>query len=212
VLVSTQPDRHEQEQVNPWESREVAEAWRVMAGAHARAFGSATERLLDLADIKPGMRVLDVAAGTGEQTLAAARRLGSTGAILATDASATMLEVARDAFQQAGLTTVETLVMDAQHLDLEPTSFDAAISRFGVMLMPDPHKALEAIRRALRPSAKLAARYGRRQRRTRSSPFRFRSCSVAGSCRPPSRGSPGCSRWATRRQSRTCSDGADFAM
>ena len=59
--------------------------------------------------------------------------------------------------RQEGFSNVETLVADAQRLDLPPASFDAAISRFGVMLLPAPQEALAAIHRALKPDGKLAA-------------------------------------------------------
>src|SRR6266496_2734018 len=68
-----------------------------------------------------------------------------------------MLDVARDVLREAGLTNVETRVVDAQRLDLPASSFDAAISRFGVMLIPDPDAALARIRHALKDGARLAA-------------------------------------------------------
>src|SRR4051812_6008008 len=87
----------------------------------------ATELMLDLARIGPGSRVLDVAAGTGDQSLRAARRVGPTGSVVATDIAPSMLEVAAQAIRDAGLTNVETRVMDAQQLDFEAGVFDAAI-------------------------------------------------------------------------------------
>src|SRR6266545_3239828 len=66
------------------------------------------------AGVRAGSRVLDVAAGTGEQTLVAARRVGPTGQVLATDIAAGMLDVAAEEVRKAGLTNVETRVMDAQ--------------------------------------------------------------------------------------------------
>jgi SAM-dependent methyltransferase len=140
-----------------WESRETAEAWRQMRELDRGVFAAATERMLDLASIGAGDRVLDVAAGTGGQTLPAARRVGPTGFVLATDISASMLAVAADVLRQEGWSNVETLVADAQRLDLPPDSFDAAISRFGVMLVPAHQDALAAIRHALKPGGKLAA-------------------------------------------------------
>jgi SAM-dependent methyltransferase len=113
--------------------------------------------MLDLARIQVGGRVLDVAAGTGEQTLLAARRVGPNGFVLATDVSARMLAVAAEAARQVGLTNIETRLMDARTLDLEPESFDAAISRVALMLIPERAKALTGICRALRPGGKLAA-------------------------------------------------------
>jgi ubiquinone/menaquinone biosynthesis C-methylase UbiE len=155
-MTSDRPERHEAGAMMEWESREVAEAWRQMRAQDAGVFAAATERMLDLAGIGAGDRVLDVAAGTGAQTLAAARRVGPTGSVLATDISASMLAVAADVLQEEGWSNIETLVADAQRLDLPPDSFDAAISRFGVMLIPAHQEALAAIRHALKPGGKLA--------------------------------------------------------
>src|SRR5215207_5519090 len=157
AMMSDQPERDEVGLVMEWESREVAEAWRQMRAQDAGVFAAATERMLDLASVGTGDHVLDVAAGTGEQTLAATRRVGPTGSVLATDISASMLAVAADVLRQEGWSNVETLVADAQRLDLPPDSFDAAISRFGVMLIPAHQEALSAIRRALKPGGKLTA-------------------------------------------------------
>ena len=140
-----------------FQSREVAEAWRRGEAERDAVFRAANELMLDLAGVGPGRRVLDVAAGTGAQTLHAARRVGPSGYVLATDISASMLELAAESAREAGLANVETRAMDAQRLDLEPDSFDAAISRNGLMLMPDVQAALQAIRRILRPGGKLAA-------------------------------------------------------
>jgi ubiquinone/menaquinone biosynthesis C-methylase UbiE len=113
--------------------------------------------MLDLAGVGADYRVLDVAAGTGEQTLAAARRVGSSGVVLATDIAAQMLALAAEAATHAGLRNVETRVLDARNLDLEPESFDAAISRLALMLIPERAKALAGIRRSLKPGKKFAA-------------------------------------------------------
>ena len=156
-MTSDRPERDAAGAMMEWESRETAEAWRQMRALDGGVFAAATERMLDLAGVGAGDRVLDVAAGTGEQTLAAARRVGPTGSVLATDISASMLAVAADVLRQEGWSNVETLVADAQRLDLPPDSFDAAISRFGVMLIPAHQEALSAIRRALKPGGKLAA-------------------------------------------------------
>ncbi len=156
-MTNDRPERAEAGAIMGWESREAAEAWRQMRARDGGVFAAATARMLDLAGVAAGGRVLDVAAGTGEQTLAAARRVGPTGSILATDISASMLAVAADVLRQEGWTNVETLVADARRLELPPNSFDAAISRFGVMLIPAHQEALSAIRGALKPGGKLAA-------------------------------------------------------
>ncbi len=155
-MTSARPGRDEVGTIMEWESREAAEAWRQMRARDGGVFSAATERMLDLASVGAGDRVLDVAAGTGEQTLAAARRVGPAGSVLATDISASMLAVAADVLRQEGWSNVATLVADAQRLDLGPDAFDAAISRFGIMLIPAHQEALSAIRRALKPGARLA--------------------------------------------------------
>jgi ubiquinone/menaquinone biosynthesis C-methylase UbiE len=139
-------------------SAEAAEGWRRSAAARAQVLAPITERMLDLAGITLGNRVLDVAAGTGEQTLLAARRIGANGSVLATDIAARMLAGAAEAARQAGLgNNVETRVLDARRLDLEPASFDGAISRLALMLIPERNKALAGIHRALKPGKKFAA-------------------------------------------------------
>ena len=156
-MANGRPERDEAVGAMRWESREVAEAWRERWSMHEAALGAATERMLDLAGVAVGGRVLDVAAGTGEQTLAAARRVGPAGSVLATDVSADMLAVAADVMRREGWGNVETLVADARRLALKPGSFDAAISRFGVMLVPTAGDALAAIHRTLKPGGRLAA-------------------------------------------------------
>ena len=140
-----------------WGSREAAAEWLRGAAARAEAFGPATERMLDLANIRVGSRVLDVGAGAGDQTLAAARRVGPTGFVLATDISTSMLEIAATLAREAGLSNVGAQAMDAQDLELEADSFDAVISRNALMLIPDVHKALTEIRRVLRSGGRSAA-------------------------------------------------------
>ena len=75
-------------------SREAVEGWRRGAATRAQAAAVATETMLNMANIASGSRVLDVAAGTGEQTILAARRVGPTGSMLATDIAAEMLTIA----------------------------------------------------------------------------------------------------------------------
>jgi ubiquinone/menaquinone biosynthesis C-methylase UbiE len=93
--------------------------------------------MLDLAGIRSGHRVLDVAAGTGEQTLMAARRVGPHGFVLATDIADRMLAYLDEAARSEGLTNVQTRLMDARALQLEPESFHAAICRLALMLIPE---------------------------------------------------------------------------
>src|SRR5918997_6482402 len=97
-----------------WESREAAETWRRGGAVRTAVLGPVTELMLDLAGVGPGARVLDVATGTGEQTLEAAHRVGPGGKVLAIDISASMVEATSEAAREAGLANVSTRVMDAQ--------------------------------------------------------------------------------------------------
>jgi ubiquinone/menaquinone biosynthesis C-methylase UbiE len=138
-------------------SSEVAEEWRRGKALRDEVNAPANEMMLDLANLRAGSTVLDVAAGTGDQTLLAARRVGPTGYVLATDLSTSMLNVAADAARKAGLTNVETRVMDAENLDFDANSFDAVICRMGLMLFSNPVKALIAMHRVVKPMGKAVA-------------------------------------------------------
>ena len=139
-----------------WGRKESADWWSAGQARRQETLGAATEMMLDMAGVQRGSRVLDVAAGTGESTLMAARRVGPMGHVLAADHSASMLQVAAEAAQREGLTNVETRVMNAEDLTLESDSFDAAISRIALMLFPNPVKALTEMRRVVRPGGKVS--------------------------------------------------------
>ncbi|HYI62894.1 MAG TPA: class I SAM-dependent methyltransferase [Acidimicrobiales bacterium] len=139
-----------------WE--DAADAWHRWGPTLEAWLGHATERMLDTAGVTSGSRVLDVAAGAGGQSLAAARRAGPSGRVVATDISPTILSYAAKAAAEAGLTTVETLEADGETLDgLAPGSFDAVISRVGLIYFPDQQQALAGMRRALRDGGRVAA-------------------------------------------------------
>jgi SAM-dependent methyltransferase len=134
----------------------AAEPWYRWGPTLERWLGEATELMLDLAHVEAGRRVLDVAAGAGGQTLAAARRVGPGGRVLATDISENILAFARDAAAQAGLHNIETAVLDGEALDVEAAAFDAVISRLGFIYFPDQAAAFAGMRRALAPGGRLA--------------------------------------------------------
>lgn len=119
--------------------------------------GAATDMMLDQAGVRHGSRVLDVAAGAGGQTLAAAARSGPEGLVLATDISRLQVERVRANAIAHGATHVYAIVADAEQLDGEPGAFDAAICRLGLMLLPDVAAALHGIRTSLRPGGRLSA-------------------------------------------------------
>jgi len=139
-----------------WRLKESADWWSAGQAARQQIYGAATEMMLDLAGVQAGSRVLDVAAGTGESTLMAARRVGPVGYVLAADVSASMLNVAAEAARKEDLTNVETRVMNAETLALDAESFNAVICRIALMLFPNPAKALTEMRRVVKPEGKVA--------------------------------------------------------
>jgi SAM-dependent methyltransferase len=137
--------------------QDAAKAWNDWGMVLRSWLGPATEIMLDMAGVGPGSHVLDVAAGAGEQSLTAADRVGSTGRVLATDISSNILDFAAENARAAGYSNLETLVADGEALGLPPQSFDAAISRVGLIYFPDQQRALAGVRAALKPGARFAA-------------------------------------------------------
>lgn len=156
AAASFDPEKFRATTRTQWEA--AAEAWDRWSPLLARWLGPATDAMVDAAGVGPGARVLDIAAGAGEQTLVAARRAGATGYVLATDISPGILRYARAAAEKAGLANVETRELDGERHDQLPAgSFDAAISRVGLIYFPDQQRALAGIRHALRPGGRFAA-------------------------------------------------------
>ena len=136
----------------------AAEAWHRWGPFLGEWLGPATERMLDLADVKTGSRVLDVAAGAGEQTLRVAHRVGPVGHVLATDISPAILEYAAATAREAGLSQVATRELDGEVLDELPAeAFDAVISRVGLIYFPDQQKALVGMKHVLKPGGRIGA-------------------------------------------------------
>lgn len=137
---------------------DAADAWHRWGPTLETWLGPATEAMLDGAGIATGSKVLDVAAGAGGQSLAAARRAGAGGRVLATDISPEILTYAAKAAAEAGVTNIDTLEADGEALDtLVAGSFDAVISRVGLIYFPDQQAALAGMRRALREGGRIAA-------------------------------------------------------
>lgn len=135
----------------------AAEAWYRWSPLLHQWLGNATDKMLDMAGIAIGSRVLDVAAGAGEQSVAAARKAGPSGYVLATDISPDILVFAQKLAKESGLNNLETQVMDGEDLPLQEATFDAVISRVGLIYFPDQQKALREMLRVLKPGGRAAA-------------------------------------------------------
>src|SRR3954462_8961237 len=107
-----------------WDSAAVG--WMEWSEFNDRADRHISERLVELAGVGSGSRVLDVAAGLGEPALTAARKVGPDGSVVATDISPAMLAHARERAAAAGVANIEFTECEASKLDLPAASFDAA--------------------------------------------------------------------------------------
>lgn len=132
-----------------------AAGWNEHAPQIRAWLATATEAMLDMAAIGPRSRVLDVAAGSGDQTLDIAERVGPGGYVLATDLSPAILALAHGNAERAGHRNVETKVADGERLPVDDASFDAAVCRLGLMFFPDPLQGLREMHRATRPGGRV---------------------------------------------------------
>lgn len=149
------PVKYKQTTHDQWQAS--AEAWYRWSPTLNQWLGKATDTMLDMADIQTGHRVLDIAAGAGEQSITTAKRVGEAGYVLATDISSNILEYAKQMATQSGINNIETKVMDGENLEVGDETFDAVISRVGLIYFPDQQRALKEMLRVLKPGGKVAA-------------------------------------------------------
>jgi len=132
-----------------------AKTWYAQREALLAASRPVHEWLVRNVAPKPGERLLEIAAGPGDTGFLAAPLLGK-GRLVSTDLAPAMVEAARSRGAELGIDNADYRVLDAQAMDLDDASFDAAICRWGFMLMPDPAQALRETRRVLKPGGRLA--------------------------------------------------------
>jgi SAM-dependent methyltransferase len=182
-------DSYRKESLENW--NQTASGWEARREWVMSATAPVTNWLVEKIDAQPGETVLEIAAGTGDLGLRIAKQLGGEGRVLSTDFSPGMLDVARRQGSSIGLENVDYLVLDAEKMDLADGSVDAAVCRFGYMLMADPAAALGETRRVLRDGGRLACAVW-------STPDRNPWAAVAGMTLvqlghmpPPEQGAPG---------------------
>jgi len=129
----------------------ASEKWKTKSAAMGR---DVTQALVEYARPQPGMKVLDLATGTGEPAISLASRVAPGGHVTALDLSPELLEIAADRARQRGLTNFTTQQADAHHLPYADASFDLISSRFGVMFFRDCAQAMREAHRVLKPAAR----------------------------------------------------------
>lgn len=134
----------------------AAPGWAKWESALMGAAAPATEQMLDAANVKAGMQVLDLACGAGSQTIQAARRVGPSGRVFANDIASKMLSFVAANTANAGLKNVETLHGPAEDLAESGLRVGAAICRLGLMLFRSPQDALAGVRAVLHENGRLA--------------------------------------------------------
>ncbi len=113
--------------------------------------------MLDMTVLRAGERVLDVACGTGLVSFRVIDAVGDNGAVVGTDISGEMVEAARRLAAERGVRNARFERFDAEDLKLGDEPFDAALCGLGMMYVPDPVKALQEMRRLLKPGGRAAA-------------------------------------------------------
>jgi ubiquinone/menaquinone biosynthesis C-methylase UbiE len=133
-----------------------AAGWNKWWPTFERAAQKVSDRLVALADVRSGARVLDIATGNGEPAVTAARVAGASGHVTGVDQSPGMLAIARERAKTLGLKNLEFVESDAEAMTLAAANFDACVCRWGLMFMPDVSAVLRTLRRALKPGAGFA--------------------------------------------------------
>jgi ubiquinone/menaquinone biosynthesis C-methylase UbiE len=137
-----------------WSS--VARGWSAHAAFVDERGAGVTERMLASSAPVRGDRVLELACGPGGPGFAAAALVGPGGAVVVSDVAAEMTAIAARRAAALGLHSVQTRVLDLEHIDEPDGSYDVVLCREGLMLVPDPAQAAREIRRVLRPGGRVA--------------------------------------------------------
>jgi SAM-dependent methyltransferase len=151
---SIDADEFRDKQRDQWNG--AAAGWNEWSEFIDRHVGVVSDRLVEAAGIKEGDRVLDVACGYGEPSLTAARKVGPEGSVIATDISAEMLNFGRERAAANGVENIEFMHSDANSLDFPHESFDAAVSRWGIIFEPDGEGTAANVRGFLKPGGRFA--------------------------------------------------------
>jgi len=149
-------ERFREKLTQEWTDAETVNAWRKWHPKMTPFMRGATEAVLEAAQLKPGMRVLDLASGVGEPAIAIAEAVGPAGHVTGTDVGPGMIAFAAEVAKKKGLGNIEFRVADVESLPFSDNSFDVVSSRFGVMFFVDQVKAFRECVRVLKPGGRVS--------------------------------------------------------
>ncbi|MDQ4015958.1 MAG: class I SAM-dependent methyltransferase [Thermoproteota archaeon] len=173
-----------------WNS--VAPGWRKWWAMFEDGAQTLSDKLVELAELKPHHRVLDIATGIGEPALTAARKVRPNGQVIGTDISSEMVAIARERAKEVGLDAVAVFEdIDAENYLYPSSSFNAVISRWGLMFLPNLTSTLQKIRASLVPDGILSAAVWSVPDKAPVLMLAFRTAAQKIGLPPPGAGSPG---------------------
>jgi SAM-dependent methyltransferase len=147
-----------------WTSEETIAAWKKWHARLADFTGGVTRSLLEAAQLRPGMNVLDLASGVGDPVLSEAGAVAPSGHVTATDLNPAMLAFIEEQARQRKITNINFREASAEALPFPDASFDALTCRFGIMFFPDLNKSLRECLRVLKPESRATfVAWGRRE-------------------------------------------------
>lgn len=136
-----------------WEK--AAPGWAKWEDVISEGAGRITNKMVEMAEISPGDRVIDLACGAGSQSIVVSKVVGPKGHVVANDISPTMLEHVKRNATKGGISNISTLLGPVQELGLSHNSFDAAICRFALMLFVNPEIVIAKVLEILKPKGKM---------------------------------------------------------
>jgi SAM-dependent methyltransferase len=139
-----------------WTGDATVTAWRKWHAQIAAFTRGATESILEAAQLRPGLRVLDLACGVGDPALSIAEKVAPSGRVTATDLGPGMMSLAEELSRKKGLANIEFREANAESLPFADASYDVLTCRFGIMFFPDLPKALHECFRVLKPGGRVA--------------------------------------------------------
>ena len=144
-----------QAQRQDWDG--VSSGWERWWPVLEQGAQAVSDALLDMAQAAPGHTIVDIATGIGEPAISAARRVGASGRVIATDQAPQMLAIARRRAAALDLGNIEFLEMDGELADCGQGVHDAVLCRWGLMFFPNPARALSRFHQLLTPGGRCAA-------------------------------------------------------